>query len=175
MFQSSSGLSTGCYQPRASPGTKIHRFQSSSGPSTGCYAARLNTSGPTSCFNPHPVLRPDATSMLGERVAKARKFQSSSGPSTGCYATMDSALALLLEFQSSSGPSTGCYRADHVADAGIPPFQSSSGPSTGCYCHVWFSYLTSANLRRRSLKFLFFKRFLHVLHLVFSYGREPRR
>ena len=149
-FQSSSGLSTGCYYKIRHKGYMTGMFQSSSGLLTGCYQAFREAGRllgvsilirpfdrmllfkdqeqvmQAMSFNPHPAFRPDATR------------------GTGWLYCCDS------------------------------PFQSSSGLSTGCYCHAWFSYLTSANLQRRSLKFLFSKRFLHVLRLVFSYGREPQ-
>ena len=65
-FQSSSGLSTGCYRLSKSGSLSSSVFQSSSGLSTGCYReGEGRRAGPGDvCFNPHPAFRPDATKML---------------------------------------------------------------------------------------------------------------
>ena len=89
-FQSSSGLSTGCYGSLNEQDLRCPRckeFQSSSGLSTGCYPSVIEGVAQNRCssFNPHPAFRPDATSARGGGIMPSRWFQSSSGLSTGCY------------------------------------------------------------------------------------------
>ena len=105
--------------------------------------ARPGTS--CSCFNPHPVVGPDATSpkvgsvtgtevsiltRSSDRMQRSRDgmFQSSPGRLTGCNASHP-------RFQSSPGRLTGCNSPAGAFVAAVAPimvFQSSPGRLTGC-------------------------------------------
>ena len=106
-FQSSSSPKTGCEAWCATCGKTFDNwFQSSSSPKTGCKSpvhrslclhpvsiliqpedrmqvACSPVALPTSCFNPHPARRPDASRLFTGRSAYIL-FQSSSSPKTGC-------------------------------------------------------------------------------------------
>ncbi len=110
----------------------------------------------SSCFNPHPARRPDATFGLPFMRSQALSFQSSSGPKAGCNLMRVDSSITTRSFQSSSGPKAGCNpssgisslhlksfnphparRPDATSDNRlitlvVGMFQSSSGPKAGC-------------------------------------------
>ena len=167
-FQSSPGLATGCNSRQTRTLTGRVRFQSSPGLATGCNGAGGRRGpGDPSCFNPHPALRPGATT-LGllqnrqdamvsiltrpcDRVQRCTglirwnvraKFQSSPGLATGCNPSGLLPAVSCTGFQSSPGLATGC---NWTCWATMPRwaiwFQSSPGLATGCNPHS--AYLSS--------------------------------
>ena len=134
-------------------------FQSSSGLSTGCYVPSNRPLAASKCFNPHPAFRPDAT--VQERAVDRPQllFQSSSGLSTGCYSRVVMTAPafpevsilirpfdrMLRERLRKRGPDYSVSILIRPFDRMLPGiplgaagrttslFQSSSGLSTGCY------------------------------------------
>ena len=92
-FQSSSGLSTGCYYKIRHKGYMTGMFQSSSGLSTGCYQAFREAGrllGVSILIRPFDrMLR-----VTGSTRNSPLMFQSSSGLSTGCYQQLEGAPAV---------------------------------------------------------------------------------
>ena len=85
-FQSSSGLSTGCYRRGRSPGAGLPSFNPHPAFRPDATGATGGRAGSCAGFNPHPAFRPDATPIAAYLDPEPDGFQSSSGLSTGCYA-----------------------------------------------------------------------------------------
>ena len=84
-FQSSSAPRSGCNEHGGQDGHGYGEFQSSSAPRSGCYVMPHTGRPVVRCFNPHPPLGADATSLWLDRISSVVSFQSSSAPRSGCY------------------------------------------------------------------------------------------
>ena len=141
-FQSSSGQKAGCNAEDSLIAWHYNEFQSSSGQKAGCNIDRsVCCADSTSCFNPHPARRPDATCRRRHLFQSLRGWSlthwavsilirpegrmqppCSLGLSRGCSPT----------FQSSSGQKAGCNGALEFYIWPVGLFQSSSGQKAGC-------------------------------------------
>ena len=135
-----------CPQPDQLGG---QRFQSSPGLATGCngrngLTSRFRRTTKHVCFNPHPALRPGATSArrITDVAVVADKGCFNPHPALRPGATCSSTpLRIILAqrdspFQSSPGLATGCnycrYGDSQFVSKFRTRFQSSPGLATGC-------------------------------------------